>query len=111
MNRDPGKAVLMLDLVMEFFDAGRHWTKGQYHDGRGNRCMLGAMQHIRKVHNLTGDPTRYYLLEAQPQHRITPVNWYNDSCPCFGAVFEWVLAARKLALADLEKEQPQKLAA
>ena len=30
MNRDPGKAVLMLDLVMEFFDAGRHWTKGQY---------------------------------------------------------------------------------
>ena len=40
---DPAKALQMLDLLEEFFDGGRRWTRGVMHDSRGNRCMLGAL--------------------------------------------------------------------
>ncbi len=34
--------VAVIDAVLEFFGDGRPWTKGELHDGHGNRCLLGA---------------------------------------------------------------------
>jgi hypothetical protein len=36
-RRDPQKATQMLDLLAEFFDGGRRWLRGDFHDGDGNR--------------------------------------------------------------------------
>ena len=46
MRRDPAKAVLMLDLLTEFFDGGRRWLKGNHHDDDGNACLFGALDYI-----------------------------------------------------------------
>jgi len=31
---DTNEAVQMLDILLEFFSNGAHWTRGRYHDGR-----------------------------------------------------------------------------
>jgi hypothetical protein len=48
------------------FQDGQRWIKLDFHDGHGNRCFVGAMRHIRAVHDLYGDATRYYLHKAMP---------------------------------------------
>jgi hypothetical protein len=37
-----GKAVRVLDLLLEYFgDRGEHWTRDRYDDGGGRRCPVG----------------------------------------------------------------------
>ena len=48
---DAAKAVQMLDLLGEFFADGSRWIRGEFHDDDGNRCLVGAMRHIRAVRN------------------------------------------------------------
>ena len=59
-RRDPVQAIQMLDQLAEFFDNGRRWIKNDFHDGDGNRCLIGAMIHLRAVMNVRGDGTGYY---------------------------------------------------
>jgi hypothetical protein len=48
---DTGKAVQVLDLLLEFFgESGTHWTRGRYHDGHGRRCLIGALDYLRRKH-------------------------------------------------------------
>jgi len=59
------KAVQMLGLLADYFDGGdAPWTKWVHTDDDGGRCLIGAMDLLRKRHRLYGDATRYYLLEA-----------------------------------------------
>ena len=30
MRRDPAKAIVVLDAMLEFFDGGRRWIRGQW---------------------------------------------------------------------------------
>jgi len=34
-----GKAVQLLDLMLEFFADDRHWTRGSSDDGHGGHCL------------------------------------------------------------------------
>ena len=37
-----GKAVQVLDLLLEYFgDRGEHWTRDCYNDGGDRRCLVG----------------------------------------------------------------------
>jgi hypothetical protein len=103
----------MLDLTLEFLEAGKRWIQQMaYHDGRGNRCMVGALQYVRRRHGISGDGTRHYLLHVQAPHRIQSVSDYSElTCRDFEDVRAWIQAARRLAVADLEQRQPQQLAA
>ena len=94
------KSVRMLDLLIEFFDGGAHWITGDFHNGDGARCLVGAMQHLRAVHRLSGDPTRDYLLAAMPRHwRYAGLMEYNDHCR-FSELLITLCRARRLAMCD-----------
>jgi hypothetical protein len=99
--RAAAKAVQMLDLLTEFFDNGRHWIKDEFHDAAGNRCLISAMVHLRAETNLHGDPTSYYLREAQPQWRYKPLIEFNDQCQSYDAIRDLISRARALALDDM----------
>ena len=95
------KSAHMLDLLMEFFDDGAKWTRGDFHDRHGARCLVGAMQRLRAVHRLSGDPTRGYLLAAMPHHwRFVGLMKYNDHCRAFSELLIVLCRARQLALCD-----------
>jgi hypothetical protein len=101
---DPARALnsaRMLGLLIEFFDGGAKWTRGDFHDGDGARCLVGAMQHLRAVHCLSGDPTRGYLLAAMPRNwRFVGLMKYNDHCRAFSELLIVLCRARQLALCD-----------
>ena len=43
MRRDPAKAILVLDAMLEFFDGGRRWMRGDVFDaGKEKACLIGA---------------------------------------------------------------------
>jgi len=44
---DPAQAVRMLELMLAFFGNGERWSRGTLNDGRGGRCLLGALQFYR----------------------------------------------------------------
>ena len=102
---DAAKAVQMIDLLCQFFDDGRRWIRDEFHDHDGNRCLVGAMRHIRAVRHFYGDPTRYYLQQAmaEDEHQEGLVA-FNDSCRDFAELRALMLKARRLAVADIEKQ-------
>ena len=60
-KRNPEKAVQMLDMLLEFFgEDGQRWIRGALDDPHGNRCLVGAMAHLRKFMNLKGDTAGEY---------------------------------------------------
>ncbi|MFZ3236035.1 MAG: hypothetical protein WA184_11790 [Stellaceae bacterium] len=97
---DAAKAVQMLDLLGEFFADGSRWIRGEFHDDDGNRCLVGAMRHIRAVRSLYGDPTRYYLQKAMAEEAEGLVA-FNDGCRDFTELRGLMLTARGLAVADI----------
>lgn len=99
---DAAKAVQMIDLLCQFFDDGRRWIRDEFHDHDGNRCLVGAMRHIRAVRHFYGDPTRYYLQKAMAadEHEEGLVA-FNDGCRDFAELRALMLKARRLAVADI----------
>jgi hypothetical protein len=104
---DTGKAVQMLDLLLEFFgEDGAHWTRGRYDDGDGGRCLIGALHYLRRKHRISSEEAGYFLQEAMPQRRF-PLVYFNDHrCRSFAELRSVILKARKLALHDAERERP-----
>jgi hypothetical protein len=105
MNRHAAhahKAVEMIDLLTGYFDGGKRWMRGGWHDDRGRRCLISALFSLRRLHGLNGDPTRYYIREAiLKRHRWRcDLNTYNERLVKTYDQLAPVLAdARELALA------------
>jgi hypothetical protein len=109
LKRNPqaaAKAVQMLDLLTEFFDNGQRWIKDEFHDEKGNRCLISAMAHLRAATNLRGDPTSHYLREAQPQWRYKSIIEFNDESRSYHTIRVLISRARALALADMLRLTP-----
>jgi len=70
MRRDLAKAIVVLDAMLEFFSGGKIWTRSgmAIYDGR-NRCLVGALQHIRAELSIRGDGTFDLLHRALPDAR------------------------------------------
>ena len=97
------KAVQMLDLLLEYFgEQGTHWTSDRYHDGHGRRCLVGALDHLRRKHRLGSADAEYFLREALP-HRRGGLVYFNDRCGCFTELRSVIVKARALALRDAER--------
>ena len=103
---DAGKAVQMLDLLLEFFGKdGAHWSRGRYHDGQGGRCLIGALDYLRRKHRISSDEAGYFLREAMP-HRRFPLIYFNDHrCRSFAELRSVIVKARGLALHDAQIER------
>jgi hypothetical protein len=69
-RRDPEKAVQALDAMLEFFDGGSRWTRGELVTGDGQaRCLVGALRHVRNELRIRGEGTVHYLRDAaQPKY-------------------------------------------
>ena len=63
MRRDPAKAIVVLDAMLEFFDGGRRWIRGQLRDKDG-RCLVGALGYVRRQQRIRGAGTEHYLRRA-----------------------------------------------
>jgi hypothetical protein len=99
------KAVQLLDLMLEFFADGGHWTRGRYDDGSGGHCLVGALLHLSRKHRLPTTTAIALLQDAMPRPGL-PLVHFNDSC-C-GSVAELrsiILKARRLAHDDAERER------
>jgi len=61
--RDPAEAVEVLDLLLKFFGNGERWVKGRLSNGRGNRCLVGALDFVSSHHGVKGDAAERYLAD------------------------------------------------
>ena len=107
---DIGKAVQLLDLMLEFFADDGHWARGCYDDGNGGHCLVGALMHLSREHRLPRAPAIALLQDAMPRPGL-PLVHFNDSC-C-GSIAELrsvILKARRLADDHAEQERAANVA-
>ncbi len=103
---DTGKAVQVLDLLLEFFgESGAHWTRGRYHDGHGRRCIIGALDYLRRKHRVPSEGAEYFLQEAMPYRRFALVYFNDHRCRSFAELRSIIVNARALALREAERER------
>jgi hypothetical protein len=107
-QRNPTKAVHVLDLLLEFFADGQHWTRCAMDDGQGNRCLVGALRYIRRRDGIKGDGAADYLTEAVMAAKGSHFGLiaYNDYCDGFHQIRAIIVAARKAAKREAAVRQP-----
>jgi hypothetical protein len=106
-RRNPAKALQMLDLLEEFFDGGKRWISGKFHDDEGNRCLVGAMRHLRAKNKISGDGTAYYLCDAFADRPYLGVIDFNDNCQSYEDVRAVIEKARARASDNLNRRAPR----
>ena len=107
---ETGKAVQVLDLLLEYFgDQGERWTRDRYDDGDGRRCLVGALTYLRGKHRGPSESAECFLHEAMKQglpHRRGGLVYFNDRCRSFAELRSVILEARTLALGDTSRQLP-----
>jgi hypothetical protein len=114
---DPAEAVRMLDLVLAFFGEGEGWSQGTFNDGRGGRCLLGALEYLERECRVSGAAAGVYLRDAIRCGSSTPIiallsgyrllpdglliSVFNEGCTSFAELRAVIAAARAAAQADL----------
>ena len=56
-----------LDLMLEHFADDGHWTRGQYDDGNGGHCLVGALLHLSRKYGLPRATAIALLQDAMPR--------------------------------------------
>lgn len=101
-----GKAVQVLDLLLEYFgERGERWTRHRYDDGDGRRCLVGALGYLRCKHRIPSENAECFLHEAMKQgfpHRRGGLVYFNDHCRSFAELRSVIVEARTLAVSDIE---------
>jgi hypothetical protein len=99
------QAVQLLDLMLEFFADDGHWTRGCYDDGNGGHCLVGALLHLSRAHNLPRAPAIALLQDAMPRPGLPLVHFNDRRCGSIGELRSVILRARRLAHDDAERER------
>lgn len=99
------KAVQLLDLMLEFFADDGHWARGCYNDGNGGHCLVGALLHLSRKHNLPRAPAIALLQDAMPRPGLPLVHFNDRRCGSIAELRSVILKARRLARDDAEREQ------
>ena len=132
-KRNPEKAIQMFDAMLEFFDGGRRWTRGELQDASGqHRCLIGALHYVRRQQGIRGAGTETYLHDALLEMQKKPLDQISDPftallythCkPCqpdnkdlmsyndgssYDEVRELIIEARDLAQAEFDRQRDQK---
>ena len=101
-ERQSVRAVLIFDCLIEFFDGGRNWCKGQHLDRKGRCCLVQAMYEIRQRHRIKGDGARAFIMRALRENG-SPYRVlidFNDRCRGYGEMERILRQARELANAE-----------
>jgi hypothetical protein len=99
------KAVQLLDLMLEFFADDARWTRGGYDDGKGGRCLVGALLHLGRTHNLPTRTAIVLLQDAMPRAGLPLVHFNDRRCGSVAELCSVILKARHLAHDDAERER------
>jgi hypothetical protein len=114
----------LLDGVLEFFgEDGAGWRQGTWVDPQGRRCLLGALEFVRRKR--PAELAELYLTEAatmrseavaklltpEPAHpyaaSVAVLAYYNEvNCRSFEDMRALILAARDLALEQCGDQAP-----
>jgi hypothetical protein len=81
-----------------FFQGGRNWTQGVYHRSNGQKCLVGAADHLRAS---SVDAAKYWLERAiieKTGGRVTRIEDFNDSRRSYAEIDEVLNRAEELAL-------------
>jgi hypothetical protein len=92
-----GKAVQLLDLMLEFFVDDMHWTRGCYDDSYGGHCLVGALLHLSRKHSLPAAPAIALLQDAMPRPGLPLVHFNDNRCGSVAELRSVILKARLLA--------------
>jgi hypothetical protein len=99
------EAVQMLDLLLEYFADGRHWTRGRFY-GNGRHCLVGALNYLRREHRVASGAARYFLEEAIPRECRRRLVYFNDQrCRSIAELRSVIVKARALALQEPERKR------
>jgi hypothetical protein len=99
------KAAQLLDLMLEFFADGGHWTRGRYDDGNGGHCLVGALLHLSRKHRLPMTTAIALLQDAMPRPGLPLVHFNDRCCGSVAELCSIILKARCLAHDDAERER------
>jgi hypothetical protein len=102
---DIAKAVQLLDLMLAFFGADGHWTRGCYDDGNDGHCLVGALLRLARQHRLPTAPAIALLQDAMPQPGLPLVHFNDTRCGSAAELRSVILKARRLADDDVERER------
>ena len=100
-----GKAVQLLDLMLELFADDAHWTRGCYDDGAGGRCLVGALLHLSRKHRLPAASAIALLQDAMPRPGLPLVHFNDHRCGSAAELRSVILKARRLAHDTAEQER------
>jgi hypothetical protein len=89
-----GKAVQVLDLMLDFFAEDDHWTRGRYHDPHGRHCLVGAVLQFSARHGLPRAPVMSLLEAALPQRQIGLIGFNDRRCRSAAELRSVILKAR-----------------
>ena len=99
------EAMQMLDLLLEYFADGRHWTRGRFYS-HGRHCLVGALNYLRREHRVASGAARYLLEEAIPRGCGRRLVYFNDHrCRSIADLRSVIVKARALALQEPERER------
>jgi hypothetical protein len=102
---DTTEAVQMLELLLEYFADGRHWTRGRFYS-HGRHCLVGALNYLRREHRVASGAARYFLEEAIPRECGRRLVYFNDHrCRSIAELRSVIVKARALALQEPERER------
>ncbi|MBV8334637.1 MAG: hypothetical protein JO358_04150 [Alphaproteobacteria bacterium] len=102
---ETAKAAQLLDLMLEFFTDGGHWTRGRYDDGNGGHCLVGALLHLSRKHRLPTRTAIMLLQDAMPRPGLPLVHFNDNCCGSLVELRSIILKARRLADDDAERER------
>ena len=100
-----GKAVQLLDLMLDFFADDGHWARGCYDDGNGGHCLVGALLHLSRKHRIPAAPTVALLQDAMPRPGLPLVHFNDHRCGSLAELRSVIVKARCLAHDDAERER------
>jgi hypothetical protein len=102
---ETGNTVQFLDLLLEFFADGAHWTRGRYHDGHDRHCLVGAIDHLCREHRIPSGKALFYLQEALPPRQRGLVYFNDRYCSGTAELLSIIVKARALALGEAERQR------
>ena len=100
-----GKAVQLLDLMLNFFADDAHWTRGHYDDGQGGHCLVGALLHLSREHRLSAALAITLLQDAMPRPGLPLVHFNDNRCVSVAELRSVILKARRLAHDHAERQR------
>jgi hypothetical protein len=100
------ESVETLTAIEGFFQGGRRWTQGVYHASNGQKCLVGAADHLRAS---SVDTAKFWLERAIAEKTggaVTRIENFNDSRRSFSEIAEVINRAKQLALQYHGRQAP-----